>query len=68
MDAESLQRSLRDALQHSAPAPLETFVHSAPSTTGTASHVLSQPTVSLALSTTLEQNLKYFQNFRSLHT
>ncbi len=58
VDAESLKRSLRDALQHSAPAPLETPVHSAPSTTGTASHVLSQPTVSLTLSKTSEQNFK----------
>ncbi len=63
VDAKSLQRSLRDALQTSAHAPLATPVQSAPSTTGTASHVLSQPTVSLALSTTLEQNFKILSEF-----
>ncbi len=63
VDAESLQRSLRNALQPSAIAPLATPVHLAPSTTDTASHVLSQPTVSLALSTTLEQNFKTFSEF-----
>ena len=63
VDAESLQRSLHDALQHSASAPLATPVHPATSTTGTASPFVLQPTVSLALSTTLEQNFKILSEF-----
>ena len=42
-DTEPLQN--RDALQPSAPAPLAPPVHSDPSITGSAPHVLSQPSV-----------------------
>jgi hypothetical protein len=63
VDVESLQRSLHDALQHTASTPLATPVHPATSTTGTASPFVLQPTVSLALSTTLEQNFKILSEF-----
>ena len=58
-DAEPLQN--HDALQPSAPAPLAPSGNPDPSNTGSATHVLSQP--SLALSTTLEQNFKILSEF-----
>ena len=61
VDAESIQRSLLEALQNSASAPLTTPVQSAPSSTGTAPVIL--PTTSLALSTTLEQLFKLLAEF-----